>query len=302
MVQAKRKGKSEPLVRGGGRRAWGARGDAARGRPGRLPRAAHRGRGRARGGQQDDRVPAMADQAGAGPRRAAVDRQRRLRGRRRRLAARGHAGHRPADRRARGADRVPGLFRLFVVEGDDPELAAIVRSLRASFEAVPRGSSRRRRSAARSRRASTRGCCSTCSAGPSTAACSSTAYLSTTRGCSAWSICCCIGALARDRRARGRLSGLSAHVPEDMAFGTGAIGHVPADMLAEVSLDRRVMSRGTSAGASPGRPPGGVAQGEDLEAVVGDEDGVLDLGAPLEVLGDGGPAVRPGCRSGGCRC
>lgn len=31
-----------------------------------------------------------------------------------------------------------GLFRLFVVEGDDPELAAIVRSLRASFEAVPR--------------------------------------------------------------------------------------------------------------------------------------------------------------------
>lgn len=31
-----------------------------------------------------------------------------------------------------------GLFRLFVLEGDDPELAAIVRSLRVSFEAVPR--------------------------------------------------------------------------------------------------------------------------------------------------------------------
>lgn len=40
---------------------------------------------------------------------------------------------------ARGAQaEYQGLFRLFVVEGDDPELAAIVRSLRANFEAVPR--------------------------------------------------------------------------------------------------------------------------------------------------------------------
>ncbi|MDC0720572.1 TetR/AcrR family transcriptional regulator [Nannocystis bainbridge] len=31
-----------------------------------------------------------------------------------------------------------GLYRLFVVEGGDPELVAIVRSLRTSFEAVPR--------------------------------------------------------------------------------------------------------------------------------------------------------------------
>ncbi|MCY0987471.1 TetR/AcrR family transcriptional regulator [Nannocystis sp. ILAH1] len=40
---------------------------------------------------------------------------------------------------ARGSQaEYQGLFRLFVVEGDDPELAAIVRSLRANFEAVPR--------------------------------------------------------------------------------------------------------------------------------------------------------------------
>jgi AcrR family transcriptional regulator len=31
-----------------------------------------------------------------------------------------------------------GLFRVFVAEGDDAELAAIVRSLRATFESVPR--------------------------------------------------------------------------------------------------------------------------------------------------------------------
>ncbi|MFY0536881.1 TetR/AcrR family transcriptional regulator C-terminal ligand-binding domain-containing protein [Nannocystis pusilla] len=61
-----------------------------------------------------------------------------------------------------------GLFRIFVAEGEDAELLAIVRALREAFEPVPRAVLTAARARGRSAQAPTRRCCSRCSARRST--------------------------------------------------------------------------------------------------------------------------------------
>src|SRR5687767_14167020 len=68
-----------------------------------------------------------------------------------------------------------------------------------------------------------------------------------------------------------------------------------------VALATKCVPSSQDCGASVGPADGGVAgpgDGEDLDAVVGDDDGVLELGAREAVGGHLGPAVVPLAQAG----